>query len=96
MEFEREIQKRLAEHFSRLENEAIVQSLCKALGVEDCNPYDYLNRMATQFRGGVRYVQLDGKDLMCVHPVKSEQFHEETQYVFRHQYLWTDDKKPTV
>lgn len=96
MEFEREMQKRLAEHLSRSVNDAITRALSKALGVEDCNPYKYLNRMSSQYRGGIRYVLLDGRDLMCIHPLKTEYHHDEMQCTLHHEYLWSGNKKPTV
>lgn len=96
MDMAKEIHAVMAAKLGRLETEAITQSLCKALGVEDCNPYEYLNRMSAQHRGGVRYVLLDGRDLMRIHPVKTEYHHEEMQCTLHHEYLWTDVKKPTV
>lgn len=88
--------KAMAAHLGRLETEAITQALCRAIGVDDCNPYDYLNRMSAQHRGDVRYVLLDGRDLMCIHPVETVWNHDEMQCTLRQEYLWTDDKKPTV
>lgn len=81
---------------NHLETEKIPQSLCKALSLEDCNPYDYLNRMSAQTRGDVRYVLLDGFDLLAIHPVKTEWFHDEMKCTLPMEYLWTDNKKPAV
>jgi len=81
----------MAAHLGRLETEAITLALCKALGLEDCNPYDYIGRMGAQIRGsGLRVVWLDGKELLAIYPVKTEWAQDEMQCTLQTKYLWVE------
>lgn len=82
-------------HLDRIETEAITQALCRALEIEDCEPRDYLPRLSAQHRGGgIRYVMLDGQDLICLFPVKTEWAHDEMICTLQHKYVWQGNKKP--
>lgn len=92
----KEVYARMAAHLDRSETEAVTQALCKALGVKDCDPYKYFGRLSAQHRGPVRYVLLDGQDLIALHPVETKWAHDELICTMQTQYLWPDNKKPTV
>lgn len=87
----REIHRSVSSNLARLHNEAITQALCRALGLEDCNPYDFINRMSQQQQGGGRTaIFLDGKPLLAFLPFTTEWAHDELTWTFQTEYLWVE------